>query len=222
MSQRFKVANGDWSISIVISVTAAALASSMIQAMDSTKHYAKWCWSPQKPQTISNDQCVTPLTPNMKTGGMWFTFPQLAGGANVTFLNPSLALSIEVERDSPSQWKNNCKTKNWMAQRKWQNGSYCYNNTYRREYFFFQKWGGRQTYWMLSRQRRENSVHSTFSTNKEWKRRGGLCQPVLDVNYDHYICHFIKFLAASWLSDVMQDFCFHMREWHCVGSAQSH
>lgn len=144
---------------------------------------------PQKPQTIGNDQYVTPLTPNMKTGGMWFTFPQLAGGANVTFLNPSLALSIEVERDSPSQWQSNCKTKNWMAQRKWQNGSYCYwyNNTYRREYFFFQKWGGRQTYWMLSRQRRENSVHSTFSTNKEWKRRGGLCQPVLDVNYDHYM-----------------------------------
>lgn len=54
-------------------------------------------------------------------------------------------------------------------------------------FFFFQKWGGRQTYWMLSRQRRENSVHSTFSTNKEWKRRGGLCQPVLDVNYDHYM-----------------------------------
>lgn len=101
MSQRFKVANRDWSISNVISVTAAALASSMIQAMNSTKHYAKWCWSPQKPQTIGNDQHVTPLTPNMKTGGMWFTFPQLAGGANVTFLNPSLDLSIAVERDSP-------------------------------------------------------------------------------------------------------------------------
>lgn len=98
---------------------------------------------PQKPQTIGNDQYVTPLTPNMKTGGMWFTFPQLAGGANVTFLNPSLALSIEVERDSPSQWQSNCKTKNWMAQRKWQNGSYCYwyNNTYRREYFFFSEVG---------------------------------------------------------------------------------
>lgn len=92
MSQRIKVAIRDWSISNVISVTAAALASSMIQAMNSTKHYAKWCWSPQKPQTIGNDQHVTPLTPNMKTGGMWFTFPQLAGGANVTFLNPSLDL----------------------------------------------------------------------------------------------------------------------------------
>lgn len=57
---------------------------------------------PKMPQTIGNDQCVIPLTPNMKTGGMWFTFPQLAGGANVTFLNPSLDLSIEVERDSPS------------------------------------------------------------------------------------------------------------------------
>lgn len=42
----------------------------------------------------------------------------------------------------------------------------------------FQKWGGRQTYRMLSRQRRENSVHSILSTSKEWKRRGGLCQQV--------------------------------------------
>lgn len=52
------------------------------------------------------------------------------------------------------------------------------------EGILFQKWGGRQTHWMLSRHRRENSVHSTFSTNKEWKRRGGLCQQVLDANDD--------------------------------------
>lgn len=35
---KVKVANGDWGASSNISVTAAALASSMIQAMDSTKH----------------------------------------------------------------------------------------------------------------------------------------------------------------------------------------
>lgn len=125
---------------------------------------------PPKPQTIGNDQHVSPLTPNMKTGGMWFTFPQLAGVANVTFLNPSLDLSIAVERASPSPWQNNCKTKSWMAQRKWQNGSYCYNNTYRREHFF-QKWGGRQTYRMLSRQRREiqSIAHSQPTrSGKEW------------------------------------------------------
>lgn len=33
-----------------------------------------------------------------------------------------------------------------------------------------------------------DSVHSTFSTNKEWKRGGGLCQQKsLGVNEDHYV-----------------------------------
>lgn len=94
---------------------------------------------PWKPQTIGNDQHVTPLTPNMKTGGMWFTFPQLAGGANVTFLNPRLDLSIAVEGESPSPMTERLQNKKtgWHK-RKWQNGSYCYwyNNTYRREYCF--------------------------------------------------------------------------------------
>lgn len=49
MSQRFTVANRDWNISNVISVTAAALASSMIQAMNSTKHYAEMTLDPQPP-----------------------------------------------------------------------------------------------------------------------------------------------------------------------------
>lgn len=42
---------------------------------------------------------------------MRFTFTQLAGGAKVTFFNPSLALSIKVERDSPSPRINGCKNK---------------------------------------------------------------------------------------------------------------
>lgn len=90
-------------------------------------------------------------------------------------------------------------------------------------YIFFQKWGGRQTYWMLSRQRRENSVHSTFSTTKEWKRGGGLCRwTSLDVNDDHYITSFHSFLVASLLCDVTQDFCRHMKERYRVGSVESH
>lgn len=40
---------------------------------------------------------------------MRFTFTQLAGGAIVTFLNPSLALSKKVERESPSPRRNDCK-----------------------------------------------------------------------------------------------------------------
>lgn len=43
-----------------------------------------------------------------------------------------------------------------------------------------------------------DSVHSTFSTNKEWKRVGGLCQrQSLGVNDDHYITSFHSFLEAS-------------------------
>lgn len=45
-----------------------------------------------------------------------------------------------------------------------------------------------------------DSVHSTFSTNKEWKRVGGLCQQKsLVVNDDHYITSFHSFLVASLL-----------------------
>lgn len=122
----------------------------------------------------------------MKTGGMWFTFPQLAGGANVTFLNPSLDLSIVVERASPSPWQNDCKTKDWMAQREWQNGSYCYNNTDRRGYLF--RSGGKTNVSDALKTKEGDSVHSTFSTNKKWKRVGGLCQQEsLGVNGDHLI-----------------------------------
>lgn len=61
--------------------------------------------NPQKPQTIGN--VLAPQDENR----MRFTFTQLAGGAKVTFLNPSLALSIKVERDSPSPRINDCKNK---------------------------------------------------------------------------------------------------------------
>lgn len=111
---------------------------------------------PWKLQTIGNDQLVTPLTPNIKTGGMWFTFTQLAGAClqMLPSSTQALILALKLRGTAPSPWQNNCKTKNWMAQKKWQNGSYCYNNTYRREYFY-QKWGGRQMCQMFSRQRRE-------------------------------------------------------------------
>lgn len=134
------------------------------------------------PKAPNNWQWSTPLTPNMKTGGMWFTFPQLAAGANVTFLNPSLDLSIAVERDSPSPW--HCKMKTKKEKKKKLDGTkkvaewklLLLVQQHIKEGVLNQKWGGRQTYRMLSRQRRENSVHSTFSTNNEWKRGGGLCQ----------------------------------------------
>lgn len=105
---------------------------------------------------------------------MRFTFTQLAGGAKVTFLNPSLALSKKVERDSPSPRRNDCKIWNdWMAQWKWQNGSYSYwcHNTLGRE-LFFRSGEEDKCYQMLSRQdRRENSIHDTFSTKEVEKRR---------------------------------------------------
>lgn len=61
----------------VVNVTAAALASSMIQAMDSTKHECKMVLTPPPPNkqtnkkgTQTNDKCDPQLTPNVKTGGM--------------------------------------------------------------------------------------------------------------------------------------------------------
>lgn len=42
---------------------------------------------------------------------MKFTFTQLAGGAKVTFLNPSRALNIKVVRDSSSPRRNDFKNK---------------------------------------------------------------------------------------------------------------
>lgn len=46
--------------------------------------------------------------------------------------------------------------------------------------------GGRQTDALKTKE--GDSVHSTFSTKKEWKRVGGLCQQnSLGVNDDHLI-----------------------------------
>lgn len=121
-------------------------------------------------------------------------------------------LGIRVD-SSPWQKKRLAKTK-WMEMDGW---SYCYryDDTRRKEHFLFQKWGGRQTHRMLSRQRRENSVHSTFSTSKEWKRKG--------VNYVSRIGMLIMVAVglffffwnknvykARWLIGVKQDFWFHM------------
>lgn len=121
----------------------------------------------KSPQTTGNDQHVTPLTRNMKTGGMWFTFPQLAGDANVTFLNPSLELSFAIERASPSPWQNDFISKeNYTTQRKWHNGKLQLQHENKGIMLcFLKKWGGRQTFQMLSRQRREiqSTAHSQLA-----------------------------------------------------------
>lgn len=150
----------------------------------------------KKPQTVGNDQHVTPLTPNIKTGGMWFTFPQLAGGASVTFLNPSLDLSIAAERDSPSPWQTNCKTKNWMAQRMEATATTHIGGS------IFSEVGGKTNVLNALKTKEGDSVHSTFSTNKDRKRGGGPCQQSsLGVNDDHYITSFHSFLLARLLRE---------------------
>lgn len=53
MSQRLKVANGDWNISNVISVAAAALASSMIQAMIPQSTMQNDAGSPESPEQLA-------------------------------------------------------------------------------------------------------------------------------------------------------------------------
>lgn len=148
MLQRFKVANRDLSILNVISVTAAALASSMIQAMNSTKHYAKWCWSPpEAPNNWQGSTCKPHWHQTWKQEGCDLPFLSLQEVQMLPSLTQALILAL--------RWRGTALPHDWtIAKQKtgWQNGSY--NNTYRREYSF-QKWGGRQTYWMLSKQRRE-------------------------------------------------------------------
>lgn len=53
MSQRLKVANGDRNISNVISVAAAALASSMIQAMIPQSTMQNDAGSPESPEQLA-------------------------------------------------------------------------------------------------------------------------------------------------------------------------
>lgn len=53
MSQRLKVANRDWNISNVISVAAAALASSMIQAMIPQSTMQNDTGSPESPEQLA-------------------------------------------------------------------------------------------------------------------------------------------------------------------------
>lgn len=174
----------------VISITAAALASSMIQAMNSTKHYAKMMLIPQKPQIIGNDQYVTPPTSNMKTGGMWFTFPQLAGGVTVTFLNPSLDLSIAVESESPPHVRTIAKQKTGWHKESGRMEATATGTTTHKGGNTFQKWGGRQTYRMLSRQRREiqSIAHSQpTKSGKEW------------VDYASKIVWVLMMMITPWL-----------------------
>lgn len=96
--------------------------------------------NPQKPQTIGN--VLAPQDENR----MRFTFTQLAGGAKVTFLNPSLALSKKVERESPSPRRNDCKKMKRLdgttKVTKWELQLLMPQNTW--EGVVFQKWGGRQ------------------------------------------------------------------------------
>lgn len=69
----------------------------------------------------------------------------------------------------------------------WQNESYCYNNTHGKDSFFFlSDVVGKTNVLDALKTKEGDSVHSTFSTNKEWKRGGGLCQRgSLGVNDDH-------------------------------------
>lgn len=107
-----------------------------------------------------------------------------------------------------------------MAQRKWQNGSYCYNNTYRREFFFR---SGEEDKRIGCSQDKGGRIQSVAH-----------CQPTRSgkegVDYVSKFwmlmmitsCHFLKFLAACSLMRLCKIFHFHMKEWYCVGSVQSH
>lgn len=152
---------------------------------------------------------VTPLTPNMKTGGMWFTFPQLAGGANVTFLNPSLG---------PRHWGWEFPMTTWLQNPKGMDGT------------------DKVAEWkllLLVQQHREEGIYFVFRSGEEDKRigcsqdKGGRIQSIA---YSQpaksgkegvdcvskfrmlimvTVSHFIKIQKkARWLFGITQDFCF--------------
>lgn len=134
----------------------------------------------------------------MKTGGMWFTFPQLAGGANVTFLNPSLDLSIAVERGEPfpmkERFQNKTKKLNGTKSGSGRMEAIA-TTTHVGGKMFSEVGGGRQTDALKTKE--GDSVHSTFSTKKEWKRVGGLCQHnSLGVN-DHHLTSVVVLLCHA-------------------------
>lgn len=146
----------------------------------------------QKPQPIGNDQHVTPLTSNMKTGGVWFTFPQLAGGANVTFLNPSLDLSIAVERASPSPWQNGfakkTKTKKLDGRKEVAEWKLLLQQQHMEGGVLVQKWGGKtdkSDAFKTERREIQSTAHSQpRRSGKEWVDYA--TKRVWFVNNNHY------------------------------------
>lgn len=120
---------------------------------------------PQKPpKTTGYDKHVPPLTSNMKTAGMWFTFPQLAGG----LITSSLDISIAGWEGERFPIRSIVKWTTRMAQRMEATAT---GTTTHNGGITSLKWGGRQTYWMLSRHRGEiQSIAHSQPTNcgKEW------------------------------------------------------
>lgn len=103
----------------------------------------------------------------------------------------------------------------------WQNESYCYNNTHGRDsfFFFFQTWWGRQTYWMLSRQRREIQSIAHSQPTRSGKEGVDYASEEVWVLMMITSCHLC--LVASLLCDVKHVFCYQMRQGYCVGSVES-
>lgn len=129
---------------------------------------------PKKPQTTGNDQPHWHQT--WKQEGCELPFLSLQQVQMLPSSTQALILALRLRGTALPQW--HCETKQKLDGTKkvaeWK--LLLLVQQHIKEGVLNQKWGGRQTYWMLSRQRRENSVHSTFSTNNEWKRGGGLCQ----------------------------------------------
>lgn len=78
----------------------------------------------------------------------------------------ALILALQLRGWALSHDTTIAKQKDWMAQTRCRDGSYCYwYNTYREEYF---PKVGRKTNGLDALKTKEgDSVHSTFSTNKE-------------------------------------------------------
>lgn len=123
---------------------------------------------------------------------MRFTFTQLAGDVKVTFLNPSRALSIKVERDSPSPRVNDGENKTTG----WQNESgkmeaKATDTTTHLGGSCFSEVGRKTNVIRCSQDKTGGSTLSVaHSALKKWKRGGGVVDLIgQSTILFHYLCH---------------------------------
>lgn len=99
----------------------------------------------------------------------------------------ALILALRLRGTALPHDRTIAKSKKWMAQTKWQNGSYCYwyNNTYRREHFFR---SGEEDKHIGCSQDKGGRIQSIAHSQPTRSAKEGVdyVSKLSDVNDDHY------------------------------------